>query len=220
KVTGKKPGTVKITVMAAGNSNYSSASKTVTIKVTLGSGKISSLTNTSKGITVKWSKVTGASGYYIYRKTSSGSYTKIKTIESASTLSYTDTKVKSKNGTTYTYKVVPYSGSTKGSFTAKTTVRLTGTTLSSVKNSSSKKATVKWTKTTKVTGYQIQYSTSSTFASGNKTKKISGASKVSTTLSGLTKGKTYYVRIQTYKTVNGKTYYSAWSSKLKVTISK
>lgn len=218
-ITAKKPGTVKITVKAAGDSYYNAASKTVTVKVTLAAGKISSLTNTSSGIKIKWSKVTGASGYYIYRKTSSGSYKKIKTIQSTSTLSYTDTAVKSKNGTAYTYKVVPYSGSTKGSFEAQKTVRLTGTTLSGVSSPSSKKMAVKWAQKTNVTGYQIQYSTSSTFASGNKTAKVSGATKVSKTISSLKKGKTYYVRIRTYKTVSGKIYYSAWSSAKKVKIS-
>ncbi|MCD7884658.1 MAG: leucine-rich repeat protein [Lachnospiraceae bacterium] len=219
-VTAKKPGTVKITVKAAGNSNYNAASKTVTIKVTLAAGKISSLKNTSSGITIKWSKVTGASGYYIYRKTASGTYQRIKTIKSGSTLSYTDKTVKSKNGTTYLYAVKPYSGSTKGSYVSSTVVRLTGTSLSSVKNASSKKMTVKWTKKTKVTGYQIQYSTSSTFASGNTAVKVSGSTKVSKTISSLKKGTTYYVRIRTYKTVSGKNYYSAWSSVEKVKIAK
>lgn len=96
----------------------------------------------------------------------------------------------------------------------------TGTKLSSVKNKSSKKIVVKWTKVTDVSGYQIQYSTSKTFAKNNKTVKISGASKSSKTISKLKKGKTYYVRIRTYKTVSGKTYYSDWSSKKKVKISK
>lgn len=221
KVTGVGAGSTKITVTAAGNDTYNSASSTVTIKITLSTGKISSLKNTSKGITVKWSKVTGAKGYYVYRKKSSAkSYTKIKTITSGSTVSYTDTAVKSKNGTTYQYKVIPYSGNVTGSGTASKTVRLTAVSLSSVKNSSSKKITVKWKKTTKVTGYQIQYSTSKTFSSGNKTKKVLGASKTSVTISSLKKGKTYYVRIRTYKTVNGKTYYSAWSSKKAVKVSK
>ncbi len=211
-VTAKKPGTVTITVKARGDANYKSASTTVTIKVTLAAGEISSLTNTSSGVKVKWSKVTGASGYYIYRKTGSGSYKKVKTITKASTTSWTDTSIKSKNGTKYTYKVVPYSGSTKGSGTAKTTVRLSGVTLSSAKSASSKKLTVKWKKNSKASGYQIQYSTSSTFAKGNETVKVSGSSKISKTISKLTKNKTYYVRVRAYKTVSGKTYYSAWSS--------
>ncbi len=191
----------------------------------LSSATISSLTNTSSGVTIKWGKITGANGYYIYRKTSGGSYSLIKTITSGSTVSYTDTAVKSKNGTTYLYYVIPYfknsSGViTKGSYTGtKTIARLTGTSLSSVTNSSSKKMTVKWSKASSVTGYQIQYSTSSSFSSYT-TVTVSGASNVSKVISGLTKGKTYYVRIRTYKTVSGTKYYSAWSSKKSVKISK
>jgi hypothetical protein len=55
------------------------------------------------------------------------------------------------------------------------------------------------------------YSTSKSFASGNKTVKVTKASTVSRGIGGLTKGKTYYVKMRTYKTVSGKTYYSAWS---------
>ncbi|MCD8054424.1 MAG: leucine-rich repeat protein [Lachnospiraceae bacterium] len=219
KVTGKKPGTVKITVKAAGNSNYNAASATVTIRVKLNKATISSLTNTSKGITVKWKKVTGASGYYIYRKTSGGKYKKIATVTGGSTVTYTDTAVKSKNGTTYIYAVRAYSGSSLGSYTGKTVVRLTGVSISSLKNAKTKKITVKWSKNSKATGYQIQYSTSSSFSS-KKTVKVKGYKNVSKTISSLTKGKKYYVRVRAYRTVSGTTYYSAWSSKKSVKISK
>ncbi len=185
----------------------------------LTAGKITSLTNVSGGVKIKWSKVSGASGYYIYRKTSSGSYTKIKKITSGSTVSYTDTAVKNKNGKTYIYKVVPYKGNYTGSYTQRKTVRLVATSISGLKNSSSKKMTVKWSKKSSVTGYQIRYSTDSSFSS-YKTITLSGASRVSKTISGLTKGKRYYVRIRTYKTVSGTKYYSAWSSKKSVKISK
>ncbi|MCD8015632.1 MAG: hypothetical protein LUG99_21220 [Lachnospiraceae bacterium] len=183
---------------------------------------ISSLTNTSKGIKLSWTMADGADGYNIYRKTTKGKYTKIKTITSGAKLSYTDTKVKKKNGTTYIYKVVPYTGSVEGTASApQTTVRLVAVKLSGVTSSAAKKATVKWKKTTKVSGYQIQYSTSKKFKSGSATKtvKVSGAKKVSKVLSKLKSGKTYYVRIRTYKKVNGTTYYSAWSSKKKVKVS-
>ncbi|MCD7760898.1 MAG: leucine-rich repeat protein, partial [Clostridiales bacterium] len=40
------------------------------------------LSNASAGVTVKWSKVSGASGYYVYRKTSGGTFSKIATITS------------------------------------------------------------------------------------------------------------------------------------------
>ena len=226
-------GTYKVTsgktyyykVYAYASTGTSAASSTKSIRF-LTAGKISSLTNTSGGITIKWSKVSGASGYYVYRKTGSGSYSNVKTVTSGSTVSYSDTAVKSKNGTTYTYYVIPYyknsSGTvTKGSYSnTKKMVRMTAVSLSSVKNSSSKKMTVKWAKNSKATGYQIQYSTSSSFASGNKTVTVSGTSSSSKVISSLTKNKTYYVRVRSYKTVSGTKYYSAWSGKKSVKISK
>ena len=80
--------------------------------------------------------------------------------------------------------------------------------------------TVKWGKNAKATGYEIQYSTSKTFASGNKTATVSKYSTVSKVISSLTKGKTYYVRVRTYKTVSGAKYYSAWSAVKNVKIAK
>jgi len=66
-------------------------------------------------------------------------------------------------------------------------------------------------KTTQVSGYQIQYSTSKKFTSA-KTKTISSAKTTSATIKSLKAKKTYYVRVRTYKTVSGKKYYSGWSS--------
>lgn len=72
--------------------------------------------------------------------------------------------------------------------------------------------TVKWKKVSGITGYQIQYSTKINFSS-KKTVTVKKPSATSKTVSGLKKGKRYYVRIRTYKKVNGKTYYSGWCTK-------
>ncbi|MCD8154577.1 MAG: hypothetical protein LUF78_07835, partial [Clostridiales bacterium] len=185
----------------------------------LSCGTISKLTNTSTGIKVTWNKVTGASGYYVYRKTSSGTYKKIKTVTGESTVTYTDTAVKDKNGTTYLYAVKAYSGNTASAYKSQTTVRLTTPTLSGVMNSAAGSVTVQWAAVENVTGYQIMYSTSSDFGTYS-TAKVSDASSVSKVISGLTKGKTYYVRIRTYKKVSGTTYSSGWTSKKSIKISK
>ena len=182
---------------------------------------VSSCVNYSSGIKITWKKSSSAAGYYIYRRTSSGSYSKVKTITKNSTLSWTDTSVKNKNGTAYYYLVKAYNSSkVSGSATSKKIVRMNGAAISSLSNKSGKKMYVKWKQNSKATGYQIQYSTSKTFSNGNKTTSVSGYKNISKTISGLSKGKTYYVRIRSYKTVSGTKYYSAWGSSKKVRINK
>ena len=85
----------------------------------------------------------------------------------------------------------------------------------------SKGFTAKWKKlTTQTTGYQLQYSTSSSFKSGNKTVTITKNSTVTKKVTKLKANKKYYVRVRTYKTVSGTKYYSAWSAKKAVTTKK
>lgn len=180
---------------------------------------VKSLTNAVSGITIKWSKVTGASGYMVYRKTGNAkNWVRMKVVTGGSKVSYTDKTVKSKNGKTYTYMVKAFSGKyTKptgiSTYKEKKIRRITAPKLASVNPYGSKKARVTWKKNTKATGYQIQYSTSKSFAKGNKTVTIRGAKKTSQVLKKLTKGKKYYVRIRAcYKSGSTK-YYSAWSAK-------
>ena len=98
----------------------------------------------------------------------------------------------------------------------KVTINPKGTAIKSVA-SKKKGFTVKYAKSTadNATGYQVRYSTKSSMA-GAKTVKVKGintASKKVTKLKAKTK---YYVQVRTYKTVSGKTYYSAWSAKKSV----
>ena len=111
-----------------------------------------------------------------------------------------------------TYKVtVKMKGNYTGTKTVTFKILPAKTSISSV-TAGSKKLTVKWAKkTTQVTGYEIQYSTSKTFSSA-KTKTITKNSTVSTDLTGLSAKTTYYVRIRTYKTVDGVKVYSGWST--------
>ena len=173
--------------------------------VRLTPGKISSVTNAATSINVKWNKVTGAKGYYVYKKTGSGSYVRIATVGS-STLSYSDKDFK--NGTSYTYAVRPYNGDSRGTYTGVKTYRLSRSLISSAKRAGSGKITVKWGKNVRVTGYQISYTTGST----TKTITVKGSSTVSKTLTGLGSGKSYTIKVRGYKTVSGKNYYSGWST--------
>ena len=64
---------------------------------------------------------------------------------------------------------------------------------------------------TQTTGYEVQYSTNKKFKSGNKKVTIKKNKTTSSTVKKLKAKKKYYVRIRTYKTVNGKKIYSDWS---------
>lgn len=67
-------------------------------------------------------------------------------------------------------------------------------------------------KTTQVTGYQIQYSTSKKFTTATtKTKTVTSYKTTAVTLKNLKAKKNYYIRVRTYKTVSGVKYYSGWS---------
>ncbi|MGN0522603.1 MAG: metallophosphoesterase [Eubacterium sp.] len=120
------------------------------------------------------------------------------------------------------YKIkVTFKNAYKGNPTLYKTFKILpkGTSLSSLK-AGSKKITVKWKKqSTQTTGYQIQYSTSSKFTNA-KTVTVSKNSTTSKTISKLKAKKKYYVRIRTYKTVNGKKIYSSWSKAKSVTTKK
>lgn len=85
------------------------------------------------------------------------------------------------------------------------------TKLSSAKTVSTSKIKVTWKKGSSITGYQIQYSTSSSFKKA-KTTKITSYKTTSKTISSLKKNTKYYFRVRTYKTVSKKNYYSSWSS--------
>ncbi len=70
-----------------------------------------------------------------------------------------------------------------------------------------------WNKVANATGYQIQYSTSSKFPSGGtRTSAFSGASVGSKQIAGCMANRTYYVRIRTYRNMDGKNYCSEWSN--------
>ena len=116
----KSGATVRYTVKAINGSftSYIQASATTkflaqpTVKVA----------KASNGIKASWGKVTGATGYIVYRRTYSGGkwsgWTQVKT---TTALSFTDTTAK--KGVTYQYTVRAYSGSYKSSYTNSTSIK-------------------------------------------------------------------------------------------------
>ena len=67
------------------------------------------------------------------------------------------------------------------------------------------------------TGYEIAYTRDKNFKTGITTTTVKKSTSVSTTINKLSKNTKYYVRIRTYKTVNGKNYYSPYTNTVCVT---
>ena len=161
--------------------------------------------NESAGIKLSWNKVGGARSYKIYKKVGTRKYACVKTV-SSTTLTYLDKAVKV--GTTYTYAVKPYIGSTAGTYVATKYVYLRPVTakVSAARNG----AAVRWTKAAGVTSYRVYRKTA-----GGKyalVKKIGGANTLSWTDTNTAKGKTYYYYVRAFKG----NYYSAASKAVNV----
>jgi hypothetical protein len=140
---------------------------------------------------------------------------KVLTNKTDYTVSYASGR---KNVGTYTVTITlkgNYSGTVKSTFK----INPKNISISSATSTKSKSFTVKWNKnTTQTTGYQIQYSTNSSFSNA-KTVNVNN-STTSKTFTKLTANKKYYVRMRTYKTVGSTNYYSKWSSSKTVTTKK
>ena len=81
--------------------------------------------------------------------------------------------------------------------------------------------TVKWSKATSVSGYRVQYSTSSKFDKKvTKALKVTNGNATSASITGLKGGKKYYVRVQAYVNQGKKSYSGAYSAAKSVTTAK
>ena len=206
KVTIKGGGTAAIMAYAAKGTNYTSGSTFCTIKVTKRS-------NTIKASNIRRTWYAKARNISINAKV----YGKAPLKYSSSSKSV---KVDKKGMITIAAKFtgsarITIRSSATAGYNAATnhitvTVNPAGTTLTTAKNLSGRKAQITWKKNGYVTGYEIQYSVNKNFRSGSK-KTVPGASKTKYTLTKLQKNKTYYVRIRTYKKSGTKKYYSSWS---------
>lgn len=104
-VIGKKVGKTIITVTAKDGSGVSSNVKITVRPATIKKLKVAKASKTA--VKISWKKVSGTSGYEIYRSTKSKSgYKKVATLKSANKISFKNTKLK--KGKIYYYKIRSY----------------------------------------------------------------------------------------------------------------
>lgn len=220
-------GTATVTVTGQGN-YVGSASATFTIKAAAKPvtptvtkpGKVKGISVKSvktTSATLKWKKVSGASGYMIYRKNPSTGKSKLVKTVSSKTVSYKATKLKSATKYTYTIYAYKLSGKTKikGSGTAYTFVTKPGAVKKTkAVSKKTKTCVVSWKKTKRADGYEVYMATSKK----GKYKKIGQTKKLTLTKKKLKKGKTCYFKVRAYKTYKGKKTYGAYTKVIKAKI--
>ena len=157
-----------------------------------------------KAAKLSWSKVAGVTGYLVYYSKDNSNFTKLKTINSQSTTSYTVGGLTA--GKAYYFALISYTDIngkiTKSERTS--SLKITATSSSSVPAPSNLKVAeysnsaikLTWTKASDVTGYYVYRSTDGKKYSKIKTLK---ASTTAYTNTSLTAGQKYYYSIASYK---------------------
>lgn len=192
--------------------NYSSV-----VSVTTPPAKVSNVSTEKKSstyLTLSWKKVSGASGYRVYKyNTKTKAYEKVTTIASGSTTSYKVTGLTS--ATEYQFKVRAYKktddvtvwGSCSSVYKESTNPSKTKNLKLSTKSSA---VTISWSKVVRSSGYAV-------YRYDSKTKKyvriatIKSGKTVTYKDTKLKKGSTKHYKVRAYKTYNGTNYYGAYS---------
>lgn len=204
-------GTATVTIYGIGN-YVGSFEKTFTIIPNLSAPTTLKLTLSDghNDVKVSWSKVSNADGYVIYyKKSTASSYTKLKTIYSASTLTYTVKDLT--DATKYYFKVYPLQKDSTGTYIRGTNYKTAS--IYTLRNLSAPKTVtlslygyddvkVSWSKVSNANGYYVYYkkSTSSSYTYAGKTTTTSFKK------ANLSDGVKYYFKIVPYYVVNSKTY--------------
>jgi len=177
--------------------------------------KVSLSSPVSKGydrIKLDWSPVSGATGYAVYRATSSGgTYDRIASVTTTGSSAYTDTG--RSTGKTYYYKVRAYHTEKHNTYGDYSSVRsgkavpakVAGLTLTKAAATS---IGTSWTAVDGATGYRVYRATSS----GGTYKSIKTTSLTHYTDTKQTKGKAYYYKVRAYRLRGTTMVWGAYSS--------
>ena len=173
----------------------------------------------TKGFKVTWKKISGASGYQVWRSGDNGrSYIKAKTVKGENTTTFTNTaSAVNKSGQKFKYKIRAYkTANGKTTYSAYSPVRsvyrVAAPSGLAVSNAA-KGFKVTWNKVSGVTGYQV-WRSENNGKSYIKAKTIRSAGTTRFTNSADAANRDslkYKYKVRAYKVVSGKTHYSAYS---------
>lgn len=194
-----------------GSRYYSDYGKTYRTAVTWypGETQLKSVKATDySSVTIRWKRQSAVTGFYVYRKVGSGSYSKIAMVTGADQNTYVDTKAPCGTKCTYMVRAYRKNGSTSYmgyySESASATPKLSKPDL--FVRLYGYKANLTWDKVNGATGYEIY------MKKGNGDyKRIENVKKIT-----LKQSTTYAFKVRAYRVVKGKKVYSPYSSVQKV----
>ena len=204
-------GTAKCRI--TGKGEYS-GSRTVSFKIVRRTGSTSGSTSSKKRLTVKITKTeftyNGKSQKPSVKVTVSG-----KSVSSRNyTVKYKDNKDVGRASVVVTGRN-DYRGY-KGTTSFKIVPRKIS--FSTAKSSASGTISLSWKKESQADGYQVEYCTRKAFDKNTHRKDVRGSTTTSCELTGLTPGKTCYVRLRSYTTVGKSKWFGEWSAPRKVNV--
>jgi len=202
----------KVTI--TGKGNYTGkVTKTFQIKLAKPDFSLSRAYN-EIGISIE--KVTGATGYRIYRSENPKSdYERIATIKTTKNASYTDTGLS--HNKKYYYKVRAYrvvNGKTYYSDYTGYKYRLTrveAPVLEKVSKKNYNTLTISWDRVEGATGYRV-YRSKSKNGEYERIATLNGNENLSYDNTGLVCGRRYYYKVRAYRTENGTKYQGSYSN--------
>ena len=211
----------RITVLHTPTNTHSNRSEALGITF-VSTPDITARYNKAAGVKLEWQKISGASGYAIYRKSYSGNdaWVRVATISGNATFTWTDTSVKNNNGTAYKYTIRALAGADMKTLsgcrnTGRSMVRLASRILNSVEAAGDDGIKCSWSTSSAVTGYEVRFMVGDQVY---KTFTVGNCKTGTKTFTGLPAGQTYKIQVRSYVKIDGMGFYSAWSAAKTVTL--
>lgn len=206
--------TVKAILKENGKTIASASAPKWNITVTIDKPVFTLVGNGGKGVVLEWDARPDVTGFAIYRSRTgkAGSWTKYKMVKSNKKGSFTDTKVDIGETYYYCFKVYKtvdgknyYSASSKA---YKKVISDVAVPENLEVRATSEGMQINYSKVPGTRGYMIYKSLSGKKGTWTKIHTTTSVNKLSYLDTDVIKGVDYYYTVRSYKTVNGKSYYS------------
>lgn len=206
-------GTATITVKAAATETKTEAAKTIRVTVSK-ADEVKEVKSQGIKYTPSYTKAYGDKAFTLNASADGGaalsyvsSDTKVAAVDDTGKVS-----IKGIGTAVITIKASATESYEEASATVTITVNPKKVTISKVASSKKKQAKVTWKKDSKATGYQVIYASNKSFTKNVTTVTVKKNTKTSLTIKKLTSKKRVYVKVRSYKTVNGKKMYGKYST--------